>query len=265
MHNPAHCPTCRPLWQRRMAAFSERLQAAAPARPYMRPRVGKRARKSWGLAAHMQQGGRGEQLPGSPSAWVPRAQQGEQLPGSFSAWRAGADDAPGPAAAAAAGGASAAIAIRAASTAADAGAGAGFGSPAAASAAGASSTSSEGTAAARIGSLTAASAAASSSASSGDGGDASADASFPPGAALQPGQAPGPPPHQQQQLPPLHLSSLRPTAPQLQLQHGVLRTNCVDCLDRTNVAQFAYGLGAFARQLHALGLSGSADLDSDTR
>ena len=27
------------------------------------------------------------------------------------------------------------------------------------------------------------------------------------------------------------------------LQHGVARTNCVDCLDRTNVAQF--GIGKF--------------------
>ncbi|RCV46249.1 hypothetical protein SETIT_9G517300v2 [Setaria italica] len=39
------------------------------------------------------------------------------------------------------------------------------------------------------------------------------------------------------------------------LQKGVLRTNCIDCLDRTNVAQFAYGLAALRRQLHALGLT----------
>ena len=38
------------------------------------------------------------------------------------------------------------------------------------------------------------------------------------------------------------------------LQHGVLRTNCIDCLDRTNVAQYAFGLAALGRQLHALGL-----------
>lgn len=37
-------------------------------------------------------------------------------------------------------------------------------------------------------------------------------------------------------------------------QRGVLRSNCIDCLDRTNVAQYAYGLGALGRQLHALGL-----------
>ncbi|KAK4373821.1 hypothetical protein RND71_004498 [Anisodus tanguticus] len=37
------------------------------------------------------------------------------------------------------------------------------------------------------------------------------------------------------------------------VQKGVLRTNCVDCLDRTNVGQYAYGLVALAHQLHALG------------
>ncbi|XP_020587371.1 phosphoinositide phosphatase SAC4-like isoform X2 [Phalaenopsis equestris] len=38
------------------------------------------------------------------------------------------------------------------------------------------------------------------------------------------------------------------------LQKGVLRTNCIDCLDRTNVAQYAYGLAALGQQLHALDL-----------
>ncbi|KAI3833516.1 hypothetical protein MKW98_024515 [Papaver atlanticum] len=37
------------------------------------------------------------------------------------------------------------------------------------------------------------------------------------------------------------------------LQHGVLRTNCIDCLDRTNVAQYSYGLAALGYQLNALG------------
>ncbi|XP_062216606.1 phosphoinositide phosphatase SAC2-like [Phragmites australis] len=41
----------------------------------------------------------------------------------------------------------------------------------------------------------------------------------------------------------------------LLLQKGVLRTNCIDCLDRTNVAQYAYGLAALGRQLVALGLT----------
>ncbi|MCO5589206.1 hypothetical protein L7F22_043172 [Adiantum nelumboides] len=37
-------------------------------------------------------------------------------------------------------------------------------------------------------------------------------------------------------------------------QHGILRTNCIDCLDRTNVAQYAFGLAALARQMQMLGL-----------
>ena len=41
----------------------------------------------------------------------------------------------------------------------------------------------------------------------------------------------------------------------LLLQKGVLRTNCIDCLDRTNVAQFSYGLAALGRQLHVLKLT----------
>lgn len=50
----------------------------------------------------------------------------------------------------------------------------------------------------------------------------------------------------------------------LLFQKGVLRTNCIDCLDRTNVAQYAYGLVALGEQLHALGLkevSSKIDLD----
>ena len=38
------------------------------------------------------------------------------------------------------------------------------------------------------------------------------------------------------------------------LQHGILRVNCVDCLDRTNAAQFAIAKRAFGHQLYALGL-----------
>ena len=47
----------------------------------------------------------------------------------------------------------------------------------------------------------------------------------------------------------------------LLLQKGVLRTNCIDCLDRTNVAQFAYGLTALGRQLHALGIIESPKIE----
>ena len=41
----------------------------------------------------------------------------------------------------------------------------------------------------------------------------------------------------------------------------MLRTNCIDCLDRTNVAQFAFGLAAVGRQLHAVGLSDTPEVD----
>ncbi|KAI5084664.1 hypothetical protein GOP47_0000833 [Adiantum capillus-veneris] len=37
-------------------------------------------------------------------------------------------------------------------------------------------------------------------------------------------------------------------------QHGVLRSNCIDCLDRTNVSQYAFGLVALGQQLHQLGV-----------
>lgn len=47
-------------------------------------------------------------------------------------------------------------------------------------------------------------------------------------------------------------------------QSGVLRTNCIDCLDRTNVAQYAYGLAALGRQLHAMGLTDKPKVDADS-
>ena len=50
-------------------------------------------------------------------------------------------------------------------------------------------------------------------------------------------------------------------------QRGVLRSHCVDCLDRTNVAQFAFGLAALGAQLEALGAArdedGSGAIDPD--
>ncbi|KAJ4952223.1 hypothetical protein NE237_029055 [Protea cynaroides] len=49
-----------------------------------------------------------------------------------------------------------------------------------------------------------------------------------------------------------------------QFQKGVLRTNCIDCLDRTNVAQYAYGLAALGHQLHALGFIDLPYVDLDT-
>lgn len=39
----------------------------------------------------------------------------------------------------------------------------------------------------------------------------------------------------------------------IQYQTGIIRTNCVDCLDRTNTAQFAMGRAALAYQLHRMG------------
>jgi hypothetical protein len=45
-----------------------------------------------------------------------------------------------------------------------------------------------------------------------------------------------------------------------QRQRGVIRTNCVDCLDRTNVAQFCIGTTALGHQLYALGLRRAAAL-----
>ena len=48
------------------------------------------------------------------------------------------------------------------------------------------------------------------------------------------------------------------------LQTGVVRTNCVDCLDRTNTAQFAIGKYALAYQLWAMGVLPKMDLEFDT-
>jgi len=47
------------------------------------------------------------------------------------------------------------------------------------------------------------------------------------------------------------------------LQNGVLRTNCIDCLDRTNVAQFDYGLASLQLQLYTLHLIYSPRVDLD--
>ncbi|XP_056015815.1 polyphosphoinositide phosphatase-like isoform X2 [Ostrea edulis] len=47
-------------------------------------------------------------------------------------------------------------------------------------------------------------------------------------------------------------------------QSGVIRTNCVDCLDRTNTAQFAIGRCVLGYQLFTLGVVSSPDLEFDT-
>eukprot|EP00095_Tigriopus_kingsejongensis_P006225 maker-scaffold301_size216225-snap-gene-0.18 protein:Tk06225 transcript:maker-scaffold301_size216225-snap-gene-0.18-mRNA-1 annotation:"polyphosphoinositide phosphatase isoform x2" len=48
------------------------------------------------------------------------------------------------------------------------------------------------------------------------------------------------------------------------LQAGIVRTNCVDCLDRTNTAQFVVGKCALGLQLFALGFVESPHLEFDS-
>ncbi|KAK2753146.1 phosphatidylinositol-3,5-bisphosphate 5-phosphatase [Arachnomyces sp. PD_36] len=50
----------------------------------------------------------------------------------------------------------------------------------------------------------------------------------------------------------------------LKLQNGVARTNCIDCLDRTNAAQFVVGKRALGHQLHALGIIEGTNVEYDT-
>jgi SacI homology domain len=50
-----------------------------------------------------------------------------------------------------------------------------------------------------------------------------------------------------------------------QFQTGVLRTNCVDCLDRTNVAQLCVGVHMLGLQLTALGLTGAGNLPGEKK
>lgn len=47
-------------------------------------------------------------------------------------------------------------------------------------------------------------------------------------------------------------------------QRGVLRTNCIDCLDRTNVAQFVLGVAALRVQLWAVGVTDLPDIDQSS-
>ena len=48
------------------------------------------------------------------------------------------------------------------------------------------------------------------------------------------------------------------------MQNGIARTNCIDCLDRTNAAQFVIGKLALGHQLHALGIISDTSIDYDT-
>jgi hypothetical protein len=49
-----------------------------------------------------------------------------------------------------------------------------------------------------------------------------------------------------------------------QLQEGICRTNCIDCLDRTNAAQFVIGKRALGYQLHALKVIEDVFIDYDS-
>ena len=50
----------------------------------------------------------------------------------------------------------------------------------------------------------------------------------------------------------------------MKVQNGVARTNCIDCLDRTNAAQFVIGKRALGHQLHALGIIDDSSIEYDT-
>ncbi|KAL8764707.1 MAG: hypothetical protein Q9209_007918 [Squamulea sp. 1 TL-2023] len=48
------------------------------------------------------------------------------------------------------------------------------------------------------------------------------------------------------------------------IQNGVARTNCIDCLDRTNAAQFIIGKCALGHQLRALGIMPNETIDFES-
>ena len=62
----------------------------------------------------------------------------------------------------------------------------------------------------------------------------------------------------------LSTTSFFHNAPRASLQRGVCRTNCVDCLDRTNACQFIIAKRALGLQLFALGIIEREDLSYDT-
>lgn len=68
--------------------------------------------------------------------------------------------------------------------------------------------------------------------------------------------------HELEELP--KKSNEKETAREPRYQSGVLRTNCIDCLDRTNVAQYAYGLAALGHQLFSLSLTDVPKVDPDS-
>lgn len=50
----------------------------------------------------------------------------------------------------------------------------------------------------------------------------------------------------------------------VRLQRGLLRTNCIDCLDRTNAVQCIYGLLVLGAQLQELDLADTDEVDLDS-
>lgn len=50
----------------------------------------------------------------------------------------------------------------------------------------------------------------------------------------------------------------------IRVQNGIARANCIDCLDRTNAAQFVFGKRALGHQLYALGVVADPDLAFDS-
>ncbi|KAL1961124.1 hypothetical protein VTO42DRAFT_3069 [Malbranchea cinnamomea] len=50
----------------------------------------------------------------------------------------------------------------------------------------------------------------------------------------------------------------------LKMQNGIARTNCIDCLDRTNAAQFVIAKRALGHQLRALGVIDTTSIEYDT-
>lgn len=50
----------------------------------------------------------------------------------------------------------------------------------------------------------------------------------------------------------------------MKVQTGVCRTNCIDCLDRTNAAQFVIGKKALGYQLYALNVISDVNIDYDS-
>ena len=65
-------------------------------------------------------------------------------------------------------------------------------------------------------------------------------------------------------LPRAKVASSLPYRDTILLQNGICRTNCVDCLDRTNAAQFVFGKRALGHQLYALGIVESPNLAFDS-